>query len=501
MERRGKMKQLVKKTCIIVAAFTAAMPAFTADSNDVNAKILERLQALEALVKDQQAEIESMRQQLSDKAETRELIHGFVEEEVEVQLDDRLDADALAQIKDTATVALGSAVSGMSLTADLRLRAEQRERPDKDDDDRTRYRSRIRVGGKWVSEAENWEIGIGIATGGEDATSTNDTWSDKGPFDSGDARIDYGYVKHTWDNFSLTLGQQKNPWKDSTTEIMWDSDARPVGVTAKYDGDGLFLTGGVYNVFDSDGGSEAEALLLSTQLGFEFDNGMLAIGYWHYNDEAVDFVNGQASTSTEVVIDEGASVAAGAAGADGDFGTGDDDPTKLVYATKTTTSYDGDEGLGPAAAYSDDFEYQLFDVYGKVGTEIGAFDVTLYGHYVLNMGAEDGSLVGGEMADDNDQAYKIGVKAKAGKWELGYAWKHVEADAIFQPVTDSDFGSGIGFSSSTGAEGIDVEGHELKLKYKFSKSVSLSLEANLVEEIESGSDKAELYQLDLVYKF
>lgn len=58
---------------------------------------------------------------------------------------------------------------------------------------RDRYRVRARLG-LITKINEQWEAGIGLASGGSDPRSTNDTLDNA--FSTGDWRMDYAYAKY-----------------------------------------------------------------------------------------------------------------------------------------------------------------------------------------------------------------------------------------------------------------------------------------------------------------
>ena len=128
----------------------------------------------------------------------------------------------------------GKGISGLTLKGDARFRyeARERERQGKEDDSRDRYRIRLRIGGVWHNDDDNWEIGVGLATGETgtgSATSTNQSFSKSGVFQTNDINLDFAYVKHSWENVELTIGQHKNPWKATTTYIVWGRRRPPSG--------------------------------------------------------------------------------------------------------------------------------------------------------------------------------------------------------------------------------------------------------------------------------
>ena len=262
--------------------------------------------------------------------------------------------------------------------------------------------------------------------------------------------MDYAYAKHKWEDLSLTLGQQKDPFAASW--LLWDSDVRPLGATGKAQAGDLFATAGVYDVIqwgDNVGG------LFAGQVGYELkseDGGLLvALAYYDYQGDVVE------------------------SQAPGDF---------------TSSDYD--------------YDYDIGDLLVEATTNVGDVGVTAYGDLFINFGA-DGvqsqrgggpAAAGGLDPDSEDTGWVLGLRLKWGKWKLGYAYAEVEADAAVLGLKDADFGkSGTGYDT-------DIKGHVLELGYQFTRNFALGIEADLMESIEMDDQReTDLYQVDLKYKF
>ena len=217
-------------------------------------EILRQLEMLKSQIQAQQAHINKLESMLSEKADKK--------------------AEEKDGSKPAAAVTLkNTVIDGLELSGDLRVRYELRnlDDPNGPTDNRDRFRHRVRLGGVWKNKTENWEVGAGLATGGSDATSTNQTWGETSDFETGDIRLDYAYAKHKISDFAFTLGQQKNPLLGSW--VIWDGDVRPTGLTAQYAHSlGLFATAGAYNVryyINSNGKGANTAMLYAGQLGYE----------------------------------------------------------------------------------------------------------------------------------------------------------------------------------------------------------------------------------------
>ncbi|NQU10836.1 putative porin, partial [bacterium] len=60
-----------------------------------------------------------------------------------------------------------------------------------------------------------------------------------------------------------------------------------------------------------------------------------------------------------------------------------------------------------------------------------------------------------------------------GQWQVAYQYKHLEADAAWDAITDSDFGLG----------GTDRQGHSIKLAYQLQDWWQLGFNVLLTEKI------------------
>ncbi|OGV72184.1 MAG: hypothetical protein A3K19_32900 [Lentisphaerae bacterium RIFOXYB12_FULL_65_16] len=397
---------------------------------------------------------------------------------------------------------LGKGIDGLKLTGDLRVRYEQRDRhlnggpedSSKGDQDRARFRSRLRLGGIWTNKDEGWEVGAGVATGEKnDDRSTNDTWGhDSYIFEKGNLYLDYAYAKHTWtDPFgsetfsgpvSLTLGQQKNPL--ISTLVTWDGDINPAGFTAQY-GDpkgkeykGPFLTLGAYVLSYTATGQKIDG---DNQEKWDDNVWLYAsqLGYAHKSDsfDALGLIGCSHVTSTYRNI--------------------------AAAAWANTNSSNPNTAWGGADS---GYEYQVGEVYGEVKTSVSGIELKPYGHVAMNFGA-DGNM---SQAKNNatsttidpshdNLAWMLGLDLKRGKWSLGYGYAYIEADAVFGPAREGDFGE------TTGLNDTDLQGHVIKLAYAPLKNLSLGTTLYLLERIEdvksTEADKAQLLQFDASYKF
>ncbi|MDG4476196.1 putative porin [Thiovibrio frasassiensis] len=349
-------------------------------------------------------------------------------------------------------------IDQLTLKGDLRVRYEKRDKDYKDgqgsDASRDRWRTRFRLGGIWDNKAENWQVGAGLATGSDDPTSTNDTWSESKTFETGDIRLDYAYAKHKWNDFAFTLGQAENPYKSSW--VFWDGDVRLSGLTAQYgQKDGIFATLGGYGAKLVN--DDNTATLVAGQAGYKGKVGSakytLAAGYQTYSKSLIN--EGNAAFELDRV----------------------------------------DE---------DKYELNIGDLYGDVSFPVGDVKLKLYGQIWQNFGA-DGEIGESQAEDftkkpgDADMGWVFGADAKYNSFKLGYAYSVVEADSLFGYLSDSDFGDGLNASKT------NKKGHRVQLGYDISKNWGtsltwLSFEPN-EESVNYTVDQVDIYQFDVSYKF
>lgn len=397
-------------------------------------------------------ELEYLRNKVASQQEHIDALGAMVDKKVAAKVEEE------AKKSGGGKVALANKfIDQLTLKGDLRARYEIRDRDFKEgqgsDISRDRWRTRFRVGGIWDNKAEDWQVGAGLASGSDDPTSTNDTWSEAKPFETGDIRLDYAYAKHKWNDFAFTLGQHENPFKSSW--VFWDGDVRLAGLTAQYGAkEGLFATVGGYaaKLVNDDN----TATLVAGQAGYNGKAGAaaytLAAGYHTYSKS---------------LINEGAAA---------------------FFLDKV------DE---------DKYELNIGDLYGKVSFPAGPVKLSLYGQIWQNFGADGNigqSQAGSSFTqkpEDADLGWVFGADAKYGAFKLGYAYSVVEADSLFGFLSDSDFGDGLSRTNK--------KGHRVQAGYAITKNWSADVTWLSFERDEdyatAKEDQVDIYQFDVSYKF
>jgi hypothetical protein len=348
------------------------------------------------------------------------------------------------------------AIDSFTIKGDLRVRYERRDRDNFGagvyDDALDRLRTRFRVGMAWKNKKENWEVGAGFATGSDDGRSTNDTWSDTQYFKKGDLRLDYAYAKHKMgDAFSVTLGQQINPYYSSW--ILWDTDLRPFGLNAQYKQNGIFVTVGANDVYQN---GDDIAFVFAGQVGYE-----------------------------------------------GKVGSGMNYKLAGAYYAFDSKLYSPTAGGNISKRPNPNYDYTIGALTGEFGGEAGPAKWSVRGEYWKNFGADgavgQGALGGTLDPNSENTGWTLGAEAKIKDFKVSYDYIVVGADSVNPYLKDSDFGNGIGI-------GVDVKGHRLGAGYSVTKNCSVDATAMLYEPMTRTAAVAKvegvnLYMLDFNYKF
>lgn len=348
-----------------------------------------------------------------------------------------------------------------------------------------RQRGRVRV--RVAAEAQiNDQVKavVRLSTGNEeDPVSTNDTLGDYMNKDS--VVFDQAYVQ--WQpGKELTAwgGRIPNPWFN--TDLVWDSDLNFEGLAASYthefnDNLSAFLTLGAFGV-DEFAETTEDKYLYGAQAGFAarfMDDYQfkLAVAYYDY-----DNLVGKSDTA------QGAPL------------TG---YTAPQYLQKGNTLFYLDPQntvLGLAA------DFQELNVTGTF--DIGLFDpvhIMLTGDFVKNIGYDRDEVAARIFGHDTyqlgdveeDEGYLAGLSVGYPKiterwqWLAFLKYKYLEADAVLDAFTDSDFHLG----------GTNAEGWILGGSLGLAKNVWLDLRWLSSDEIKGPQFSVDTLQIDLNVKY
>lgn len=352
------------------------------------------------------------------------------------------------QLKQTKSSSAGSWADDVKWKGDFRYRYEGIRVEDQDNRDRNRIRGRIAL---IANLPQDVEVGFGLATGGDDPVSTNQTLGGGGS--TKEVRLDLAYFN--WaatDSTNVLAGKFKNIWvRPDKNELIWDSDYNPEGFAMTYNTGKFFVNGGL-NWLESDTNKGNTRFAWGIQSGITTNIGdnILTTGVSYFDLP----VKGH-----EVFI-----------GDSGDF-FGNSftcvDPLDLVDCT-----YDNN--------------YEEVEIFAELRTHMGEMPVTLFGDYAKNVDV-----------DEFDTAWAAGIKigkaSNSGTWEVAYRYQDLEADSLFGLTVNSDFAGG----------GTDARGHIFNGTYALNKKWKLAFtyyvnKRNGNQGIEEDYDRI---QIDTKFKF
>lgn len=350
--------------------------------------------------------------------------------------------------------------------------------------DRQRGRIRVRASAKAKVNDETDAV-IRVSTGNEtDPVSTNDTLGDYQNKDS--VVFDQAYIKWTPAK-PLTAwgGRLPNPW--FSTDLLWDSDLNFEGVASTYKTTfserwGGFATAGAFAVDEFDTSTEDKYLYgaqagITTKIlrGYRLK---LAAAYYDYVNEV-----GKSDTTNGAPL------------------TGHTSPQFLQKGNTLFYLDPGNTKVGLAS------EFEEVNITGKL--DITYFDpvyVSLIGDYVKNIGYDQGEV--GTRIFGAAEAYKLGsIEETEGylaglnvgypevndkwQWKTFLYYKHLEADAVLDAFTDSDFHLG----------GTHAKGWIFGVELGLAKNVWLNSRWLTSDEISGPQFSVDTLQMDLNIKY
>ena len=325
---------------------------------------------------------------------------------------------------------------------DFRYRYETFDVEGQPDRDRNRIRARAHL---VADVTPTVEVGLGVASGGEDPVSSNQTLGGGGS--SKGLNLDLAYFD--WDglkNTHIVGGKFKNYLIDSgRNALLWDSDWRPEGIGFSWAND-LFFVNAMGTWIESDSKKE-QSFAYTTQAGIKMDIGsdmklVAGVGYYVFDTAGLHSFFGD----------------------DDDFFGNSFDPVTNTYL----------------------YDYEEIELFAGMNFSLFDRPLLVYGTYVQN-----------QAADDNDVAWSYGFKygktSKLHDWDIGYMYKHLEADAALGLLVDSDFGGG----------GTDAEGHVFKASYGLAKGLAAKFTYFINDVGLKSGDPIDFnrLQLDLAFKY
>ncbi len=326
-------------------------------------------------------------------------------------------------------------------SGDFRYRYERIDQ----DGSATRRRQRVRARPALTATVnEDFKVGLGLATGGSDPVSTNQTLGGGGS--SKGIVLDLAYFDWSGiDGWNIIGGKFKNPLeKPGGHNMLWDGDWRPEGLTAKYSS-GAFFGNVMLTLLESDSRSDDE-LAFGLQGGYKIsvgDDMTLKAGLGYY----------QIDTAGRLPF----------------F-----DPTDSFG-----------NSVAPDGTYL--FDFRNVELFADLSMTLGDQPASVFANVIQNSDAnqfDTGWAIG----------FKYGKASDPGTWQLGYTYQDLDADATLGLLADSDFGGG----------GTDNKGHVFSGSYALAKSTTFKV-TYFLNEIGGDLGAQELdynrLQVDLAFKY
>ncbi len=388
--------------------------------------LTKRLDALETENKQLAQTVEQSNEQSA--ARTEEVMDAKVDQAVAEQVDEKMAAVSWAE--------------RIRWSGDFRYRYENIDVEGKDSRSRSRIRARTHLE---ADLAPTMKVGIGLATGGDDPVSSNQTIGGGGS--SKDVKLDLAYFDWSGlENTHIVGGKVKNFLaRPAKKGLRWDGDWRPEGLGVIWDNDFIFAQAlGTWLEGDSKNGTE---FAWAAQAGFKFKTG--------------DF--------GKMKIGGGYTV----------FNIAGETP---IYGDQFAF-YGNSFVINPITNLPEfEYDYRNWEVFAE--WKISNF--LLFADWTNN-----------SQADDNDTGYLFGAKYGSakdkGQWDITYFYEKLEKDATVGLLADSDFGGG----------GTNAKGHVFSGTYAFHKNWNFKATYFLNKiDIASENDRDfDRFQLDLNFKF
>ncbi len=333
----------------------------------------------------------------------------------------------------------------VTLDGDFRYRYETIDVEDSSKRRRNRIRARTNIRAK---VADDIDIGFGLATGGSDPVSTNQTLGGGGSSKS--IALNLAYVDwEASDGLHLFAGKFKNPLtRVGDQQLIWDGDWTPEGLALAYKRDWFFVNA-FGSFLESDSRNNNDSFAWGSQFGVTSRIGNVKItgGVAYYDIEA----QGKSTT----------------------FGDPSDPDDFYGNSAVEASGFACGTNAGTECEFL--YDYLLTEVFAEAFFELGNWPVSVFADYVDNSDApvnNTGWTLG----------TKIGQIKDRGQMQFAYFYADKEADSTLGLLTDSDFGGG----------GTDSKGHWLQFNYGVSKFWTIGAQY-FINEIDLKNDSKRNY--------
>ncbi len=371
----------------------------------------------------QSADIEALKAQLAALSAKIEQL-----EKAQTQTRKTVDETQATADKTADVVAQGNA--RLSFAGDIRYRNESF---DVQYVNRNRQRDRVRARLNATYRVNDTVTGVfGIATGGTDPRSSNQTLTDTNS--RKDFELDLAFVQ--WAptaSWRVTAGKQRYSWQ-RTPSLFFDGDINPEGIAINYTKGNLF-TGVFYDWLaeralsfsNVASGTNTDSIMYGAQLGYKIpfsDSVALTLAGTYFNFDGVQGYNPLFGGSS----------------------FGNTTTTSAAVCSRTLAST-------PATAclLSD---YDIIEGYADLTASVGGRPLRFYIDYAKNSEAQINPVALEKLDTAIAYGFSYGAaSAVKGTWEFGVLSQKVEKDALFGQMVDSDFGDG-----NTDSDGIVLRG-------------------------------------------
>jgi len=400
-------------------------------------------------------DFEQLRQQL---AAVSQRLEELAAENTELRRSQAQTATVVADVQKSvsegpeldAHVAPRSWSDRISLGGDFRYRYENIDVEGSSSRNRNRIRARTNI---QAVLADDVEVGFGLATGGDDPVSTNQTLGGGGS--SKGVVLNLAYVDWTAaEGLHLIGGKYKNPLvRVGKQALMWDGDWTPEGLALSYKRDRFFVNA-IGTFLESDSNKSNDNFSWGGQFGAagELGGAKVKAGVGYYS-----------------IKTKGESTTFGDPGDPGDyFGNSAVEPGGLPC------------GSTPGSSCAFLYDYLLTEVFAEAVFDLGDWPTVVFFDLVNNSDPSN---------DDTGwtAGTRIGQTKDRGQIQFSYFYADKETDATLGLLTDSDFAGG----------GTDNKGHFFQLNYGVNKAWSIGAQYFVNETDLSSGSKSDYNRLML----
>ena len=377
----------LRNPLLLALLLAGIAPAYAQQDGD-HAALLEQVAQLRA----QQAQLARLQQDNEAALRTLEARLGVAPPVV--QSAPAPIAATSAAAPSVASAAAGDIAARLKISGDLRVRS-QFENSNANGANRTSGQVRGRLAAAF-SVNDRISIGARLVTGNSDDPRSTDVqlsnWDD-----DLEVSLDQAYLKYAAGTFEVHAGKIPQPF--TRTELVWDGDVNPQGISANWKhalaGGGALRANGLFFVIDEQA-TAADSTMVGAQLGYDSP----ALGHWRFDASAAHYRYTIGST---------------------------------VGATATDWRTNL---LRPDGSYLSDFHLNDIIVGASYAGWGERWPLRVVGDYVRNSAART----------DADSGYGldviVGRAQQPGDWRLTYGHAMAEVDAVLTAFSQDNIGLG-----------------------------------------------------------